>query len=179
MKCLRKKHLKGVINYDDLLLSLIILIIFLLLPFYFFKISPPNYPSGKRLFSRLFDAFHCLNQDWKRTSWPVCDWQDVIFSGLVYWHHELLYPFIFNVSECGVFQVILVKWLWQPVELARYYILTIKTLKLSQELLYSLCCAAKFLFRRGLKNVETFLKYGYQFILCQHPRTESVTGDVI
>lgn len=179
---LKKQHLKGVLNYDALLLPPIFLISFCCLFFFFKKkISPPNCPSGEsNIFSWPFDSFHCFNQSWKRTIWPSCGCQRCAILRLgILTDQKLIISSSLSASKHGVFHVILVKWLSQPVELARYYILTIKALKLGQELLYFLCRVAKLLCRRRLKNLQTVLEHGHQLILGQQPRTEPVTRNVM
>lgn len=79
---LKKKHLKRVLNYKALLLSLIF---FLFVAFLFLKGKSSKLSIwGKNFFSCPFDDFHCLSQICKRTICLICG-QDLIFWGLVCW----------------------------------------------------------------------------------------------
>lgn len=64
---LKKKYLKGVLNYDALLISSTV--IFLSLPHLLFKGKSSKLSICTKNVSIFhpFDVFHCLNQSWKIT----------------------------------------------------------------------------------------------------------------
>lgn len=105
---LKKQHLKGVLNYDALLLPLIFISFCCL---FFLKVSVPNSPSGEsNIFSCPFDSFHCFNQSWKRTIWPNCDCPRCAILRLgILTDQKLIISSSFSASKRGVFHVILVK----------------------------------------------------------------------